>query len=277
MDQQPTRNPPAPAPGESYTERAIRAVAVVLASVVSLGVIAVPSWALAPGSADSPRAKAPGTLKPDTGSLLVEYYENFLRTRDLEAFTQQVPARFTHEGLANLVGSSDGQTRRAAVFALGLLGGMEDNALLARALRDEDSNVRGLAEGALWAVWFRADTPENNRMLEQVRVLISTQRLDEAIRLADRLIERSPKFAEAYNQRAIARFLQERFDASAADCRRVLEYNPYHIGALGGLAHCEIRLNRRADALKTYRRALKLQPHSEGIREMIAELESMFD
>ncbi len=277
MAQRLTSNSPAPAPDESFLARSPRPVALVLAAVVSLGVVAVPSWARAPGPADSPKAKAPDTLKPDTGSLLVEYYETYLRTRDLEAFTHQVPARFTREGLARLVESPDGQTRRAAIFALGLFGGIEDNALLARALRDDNPNVRSLAEGALWAVWFRADTPENNQTLEQVRSLIGDRRLDEAIRLADRLIDRSPKFAEAYNQRAIAEFFLGRFDASAADCRRVLEHNPYHIGALGGLAQCEIRLNRRADALKTYRRALKLQPHSEGIREMIALLESMFD
>ena len=110
-----------------------------------------------------------------------------------------------------------------------------------------------------------------------MRDLIGERRLEEAIRLADRLIDRSPKFAEAYNQRAIAEFFQGRFDASAADCRRVLEHNPYHIGALGGLAQCEIRLNRRGDAIKTLRRSQKLQPHSEGIREMIALLESAFD
>jgi Flp pilus assembly protein TadD len=232
---------------------------------------------MAPGSADSPRVKAAGILEPVTGELLVEYYETFLRTRDLDAFTQQVPARFTREGLAQLSESSDGRTRRAAIFALGHFGNNEDNALLARALRDDDPMVRGLAEGALWTLWFRADTPENNRMLEQVRDLIAGRRLEDAIRLADRLIERSPKFAEAYNQRAIAEFFRGRFDASAADCRRVLEYNPYHIGALGGLAQCEMRLDRRGDALKTYRRALKLQPHDEGIREMISRLEGMFD
>ena len=273
MNRRPTRN--ASPHGGSSLARSLRPLAVMAA--MTLGVVAVPSWARAPGSADLPRAKAPGTLKPDTGALLVEYFENFLRTQNLDAFTQQASARFTREGLARLVESSDGQTRRAAVFALGHLGSIEDNALLARVLRDDDPSVRGLAEGALWAVWFRADTPENNRTLGQVRDLIGGQRYDEAIRLADRLIQRSPKFAEAYNQRAIAEFIQERFDASAADCRRVLEHNPYHIGALGGLAQCEIRLNRRSDALKTLRRSQKLQPHSEGIREMIALLEAAFD
>ncbi len=276
MALQPTKDLPASAAGGASLARTLRPLAV-LTVAASLGIVAVPSWALAPGSSDSAKAKTPDALKPDTGSLLVEYYENLLRTRDLDAFTQQVTPRFTREGRARLAGSNDGQTRRAAIFALGLLGRIEDNALLARALRDDDPIVRSHAEGALWSVWFRADTPENNRMLERVRDLIGEQRLEEAIRLADRLIDRSPKFAEAYNQRAIAEFIRGRFDASAADCRRVLEYNPYHIGALGGLARCEIRLNRRGEALKILRRSLKLQPHSEGLRLMISQLESAFD
>ncbi len=266
----------APTAGGYPLARSPRPVVVVLAAV-SLVFSTVASQANTPGPADSPRVEGRGTLKSDTGSLLVEYYENFLRTRDLAAFTQQVPARFTREGLARLVESSDGKTRRAAIFALGHFGGNEDNALLARALRDDDPIVRGLAEGALWGVWFRADTPENNRLLEQVRDLIGKQRLEEAMRQVNRLIERSPKFAEAYNQRAIAEFIRGRFDASAADCRRVLELNSYHIGALGGLAQCEIRLNRRGDALTTLRRSQKLQPHNEGIRQTIAALEAAFD
>jgi tetratricopeptide (TPR) repeat protein len=276
MASQPTWKCPAPAPGRPFLRRTSCHVAVVVAAL-SLGSAAAPSMARAPGSADSPRTRTSGTLEPDTGSLLVGYYETFLRDQDLDAFCQRVPARYTRGDLARLVGSSEMQTRRAAIFALGLFGGYENNALIARALRDGDPTVRNLAEGALWAIWFRADTPENNRMLEQVRGLVASQRLEEAIQMATRLIDRSPKFAEAYNQRAIAEFFLGRYDESATDCRRVLEHNPYHIGALGGLAQCEIRLNRRSDALKTFRRALKLQPHSEGIREAITLLEAMQD
>ena len=128
------------------------------------------------GSCARPRrlAQSRGPRHPGAGHRVVarRVLRGLPPDRDLEAFSQQVPARFTREGLAHLVESSDGQTRRAAIFALGLFGGIEDNALLARALRDDDPNVRSLAEGALWAVWFCADTPENNQMLEQVRVLI---------------------------------------------------------------------------------------------------------
>jgi cytochrome c-type biogenesis protein CcmH/NrfG len=39
------------------------------------------------------------------------------------------------------------------------------------------------------------------------------------------------------------------------------------------LAQCQLNLNRRRDALKSLRRALKLRPHNSSLRESIHELE----
>src|SRR5690606_12090469 len=121
---------------------------------------------------------------------------------------------------------------------------------------DDDPIVRGLASDALWAIWFRADTPENNARLREVRERMNLGRLDEAHRLATELIALAPEFAEAYNQRAIASYSLGRFAESAADCRRVLELNPYHFGALNGLAGCYLKLGRTDLALETFRRLL---------------------
>jgi len=235
---------------------------------------AVFTTAMADTSIDSPRFGAPGMLEPHTGSLLVDYYEAFLRDQDIESFQQHVSARYTEGTLARLIESGNPQARRAAVLSLGLFGTYEVNAAVARALRDTDLTVRRLAGDALWAIWFRADTPENNKTLEQVSQLIGHQRLEQAVELATRLLERSPRFAEAYNQRAIAHFAQEHFEESAADCRRVLEHNPYHFGALSGLAQCQLRLGQRREALKTFRRALRLQPYNDGLREAVDALEA---
>jgi tetratricopeptide (TPR) repeat protein len=212
--------------------------------------------------------------EPRTGSLLTDYYDTYLRDHDIDGFRLHVSARYTEGTLARLVESGDTQSRRAAVLALGIFGGYGNNAVLARALRDHDPTVRSLAENALWAVWFRADSDENNQSLERISLLNSRHRYDEAIALANRLTERAPRFAEAYNQRAMAHFFLGRFEESAADCRRVLERNPYHFGALTGLARCQLRLDQRDEALNTFRRALNLQPYSEGLREVIATLEA---
>ena len=133
----------------------------------------------------------------------------------------------------------------------------------ARHFSDDDSVVRTMAEDALWAIWSRADTPEHNQALNQVQLAISREQLDQAEVLVTRLIAVAPNFAEAYNQRAIIYFLQGRFAESVQDCQQVLSRNPYHFGAISGMAQSQVRLNRPQDALKSLRRALKLQPHRD--------------
>ena len=204
-----------------------------------------------------------------TRSLVVDYYESFLSDRDLERYRDQILTRYTETTLARILATSVAvQARRGAVLALGIIGTFaESNAALGKALQDDDPVVRTMAESALWAVWFRADSPENNQTLDEIRFLIGNHRLEAAIELANRLIARAPGFAEAYNQRAIAQFIQGQYAQSAEDCQRVLRLNPYHIGALSGLAQCQLELHRPKEALRTLWKAWKLQPHSLSIRQ----------
>jgi tetratricopeptide (TPR) repeat protein len=212
-------------------------------------------------------------LEPFTAGLLVDYYDAFLRDQDLDVFRQSVLARYTEGTLARLVQNGNPPARRAAVLALGLTGSMACNAAVAGAMKDPDPSVRGLAQSALWAIWFRAGRPEENATLEEIHELISRGRYEEAEETATRLIHRAPGFAEAHNQRAIAAYFQGRLAESASDCLRTLELNPYHIGALSGLGQCYTRMGERAKALDVYRRALELQPYSDTLRELIVQIE----
>jgi tetratricopeptide (TPR) repeat protein len=239
------------------------------------GPAAFPTAATAGVSSDSSRRNgASGMLEPHTGSLLVDYYETYLRDQDIAAFRLHVSGRYMEGTLARLVDSPNTQARRAAVLALGLYGSFGANAAVARALKDSDPTVRSLADNALWAIWFRADTPENNATLEKVVNLISHQQFDDAAELATKLIDRAPRFAEAYNQRAIARYYTGRFAESAQDCQAVIERNPYHFGALAGLAKCQLRIGQREPAVATLRRASKLQPYNEELKAWITTLEA---
>jgi tetratricopeptide (TPR) repeat protein len=212
--------------------------------------------------------------EPQTGSLLVTYYTTYLADHDIEEFQRNVSARYTEGTLARLVESPDIQARRASVLALGLSGSYAVNGTVARALRDPDPTVRSIADIALWSIWFRADTPENNATLEKTRALNGQQQYDQAMALATKLIERSPRFAEAYNQRAIAEFFLDKFKDSAEDCKKVLERNPYHSGALSGLAQCQLQLGQKGEALETLKRASKLRPYSQDLRIMIESIEA---
>ncbi len=208
------------------------------------------------------------------GSLLADYYEDFLIDRDVEAFRRRVEAKYTQPTLIRLLDSGDPQSRRAAVLSLGLFGEYSCNSNVAKSLRDGDARVRDLAANALWAIWFRAGTPEQNRRLEEIRVMIAREQYDRAIHAATALIEVAPEFAEAYNQRAIAKYASARLNESADDCRKVIQLNPYHFGALSGLGQCQLKLDNRGEALRTFRRALRLQPYSDGLRELVVELEA---
>jgi tetratricopeptide (TPR) repeat protein len=225
---------------------------------------------------DRPGIAAAGPSQSQIESLLDEYFRLFLADRDFDAFRERVAGRYSEATLCRLAAESPGvTTRRAAVLALGAVGGYRSsNPVLGRALRDPDPVVRGLAEDALWSLWFRADTPEHNRALELVKQLMARAELNRAEALASRLVVSAPGFAEAYNQRAIIYFEQGRFAESAQDCQRVLVINPYHFGAMGGLAQCQLRLNQPAEALKTLRRAMRTQPYNNELRRSLKFIEA---
>jgi tetratricopeptide (TPR) repeat protein len=212
--------------------------------------------------------------EPRSAPLLIDYLDSYRQDNDLDAFHQKVMARYTEGTLCRLLRSGNPAARRASALALGLVGSFNVNTQVGEALKDRDPIVRSYASQALWAIWFRADSPENNAALQEVRDLILRGRFRDAEQLATRLIARAPQFAEAFNQRAIALFSQGRYVESAADCQRVLRLNSYHIGALGGLAQCYLRLGNREGALESFRQALRLQPFEDDLRQTIAVLEA---
>lgn len=216
-------------------------------------------------------------------ALLVEFYEELprhgngdsgaakaTRLKALNAFRQKVVGRYTEGTLQRLLASPDARSRRAAVLALELVGTMASNACLARTLRDEDAAVRDLAAGALWSLWFRADTPPHNRELQRILRNADPARARAGL---DALIRKAPRFAEAYNQRAILSFRLEEYERSVEDCQAALKLNPFHFGALAGMAQCYMRLRKPRAALRAFRHAFRINPGLEEVGETIRALE----
>ena len=75
--------------------------------------------------------------------------------------------------------------------------------------------------------------------------------LNEAHVLLDALLIKQPDFAEAWNQRAFAKFLKGDLYASLTDIDETLKREPRHFGALAGRARIEMRLGRPEAAVKT--------------------------
>jgi len=196
--------------------------------------------------------------------------------RGLNRFKKAVEGRYNEASLERLLFCPSPEVRQAAVLALGLTGTMKMNPYLAYRLHDEDPIVSELAADALWSVWFRADTNENNQELQRLMKLKVDE--DSAIQVLAgfrALIEKSPRFAEAYNQRAIVYFRLGDLAKSIADCEKVLRLNPYHFGAAGGLAQCFMKQKKLRAALRIYRRANRINPNLDGVKQVIDSLERM--
>jgi tetratricopeptide (TPR) repeat protein len=194
----------------------------------------------------------------------------------LQKFQRSVAARYNEASLEKLLGVGDAEVRRASVLALGLIGSMNVNAALAVRLHDDDLAVSELAADALWSVWFRAGAPEHNRELQRLMQL-ELVAADAGAILAgfDSLIRKASRFAEAYNQRAIVHFRRGDLARSIADCDRALRLNPYHFGAASGMAQCFMKQKKFRAALRNYRRALRIHPRLDGVRQAIESLEKL--
>ncbi len=196
--------------------------------------------------------------------------------KGLSRFKRSVQARYNEATLQRLLRWQEAEVRQAAVLALGLAGTMKVNPNLASCLHDEDPTVRRLAGEAMWSIWFRADTPENNAELQRVILL----RLDEVgpeVILADfeALLHKAPRFAEVYNQRGIFNFRCGSYSRAATDCDRALRLNPCHFGAASGLGQCFMKQKKLRAALRGFRRALRINPSLDGVRQTIASIERL--
>lgn len=158
------------------------------------------------------------------------------------------------------------------------LGGTAGNGVsmrLAPLLRHHDRSVVEAAERALWSIWFRAGSPVSRRRIRRAVLLMREDRFQEATDELDRIIAEDPDYAEAYHQRAIARYLMDDPMGSIADCRCTLALNPVHFGALVGMGHCLADLGQLCDALGCYRATLEVHPRMDGVRQAIRSIRSL--
>jgi tetratricopeptide (TPR) repeat protein len=179
------------------------------------------------------------------------------------------------QALAALAKRDDVEARRQAAEALGETGVMADVPVLTQALRDQDPDVRTLAEHSLWLVWSRSGDPEIDRIF--VRGVEEMQRGDlaEAVGTFTEIIKRRPDFAEAWNKRATAYYLAGEFEKSLADCDEVMRRNPVHFGALSGYGLIYLRLGTPEEALLYFERALDVNPNLAGIEQAVQAIKQL--
>jgi len=209
---------------------------------------------------------------PTRPPLLLVLYQRYLDHQDSGEFARGASRLYSAGTLQRLARHPSREVRRAAVLALGFIGDYDANHTMGCALLDEDRTVRTLADNGIRAVWTRAGNEAERRELEAIVRLNAARLHKEALGRATWMIERTPWFAEAWHQRAVAQAAIGRLVESIRDCHQVMEINPYHFVAATSMGQIYLRLGNPVSALECFRRALRLNPNLEGVRAQVDRL-----
>lgn len=113
---------------------------------------------------------------------------------------------------------------------------------------------------ALWQVWTEAPDAAAQELLDRGMAQRQSYDFAGAVETFTALIALCPDYAEGWNQRAFARFLQEDYEPALADLDEALSRSPTHTAAMSGKALTLIRMGRASQAQSVLREAVALNP-----------------
>ena len=205
-------------------------------------------------------------------SEFVAVVQPLLARQDANGLREVLRARWTTDQIKAILHSDNTDARKVACLALALIGRKCAIPCVAEQLKDPDEVVNQMAEHALLSIWLRAGTEDANAALWRGMRALDRRDIECAMKHFTKAIDLDPTFAEAYNQRAIAKYLGERYDESIEDCLEAIERMPCHFLAWSGMGHCHAHSGRMKDAVRCYERAIAINPHLEAVREALREL-----
>ena len=126
----------------------------------------------------------------------------------------------------------------------------------------------------IWSLWYQSGDGGADILMGQARHTLRLGQHQAAVELVDEVLQLTPKYAEAWNLRALILFNMGRDAESALNLKRALALEPRHFGAMTGLAHINIRARNWSGALKAIRSALEIHPFL-GERKLLPRLEKL--
>lgn len=141
-------------------------------------------------------------------------------------------------------------------------------------LKSPDEEVRQRATHELWRRWFEQKGVTGLEQIRRAEVWLEAGEFAEAETVLTQLIHDLPDFAEAWNRRAVLYYTTRQFKKALEDCKRVVQLNPIHFGALHGMGLCYAALGNYREAIHAFRQALEIQPYSIENQRLILECTS---
>jgi len=151
------------------------------------------------------------------------------------------------------------------------------DALFERIAVTDDSEEAAAVQRKIWQIWLRAGQAQLDALMEKGIEALTVNELERAIELFTEIIETSPNFAEGWNKRATAYYLNGDFTASVRDIERTLALEPRHFGAVSGMGLIFLSRGDKVGALQAFTRVLEINPHATGAREHVRRLNEVLD
>ena len=116
-------------------------------------------------------------------------------------------------------------------------------------------------------------SPTADLLLSWATEAIEAKNYPLALDVLDQIIVIKPDFAEAWNKRATVYYLIDDYSASLSDIRQRWRLQPRHFGALAGFGMILEALDRKAEAIRVFKRALEIDPRLDQVSETLEKLE----
>lgn len=124
---------------------------------------------------------------------------------------------------------------------------------------ESEAEAADVAED-IWATWLESGSPSADLVMSRAVEAINFGDIELAHELLDRVVLLRPDFAEAWHRRAGLFLSEENYSEALRDLNQALEAEPRHFGAWLGMGFVLEQLGGEAEALESYREALKIYP-----------------
>jgi len=204
---------------------------------------------------------------------LIQAFQAYLKDLDTASFVMAFGPRYSLGTLQRLAECGNLACRRAAAFALGLIGDGSTVQILGPLLAHEDRHIRLVADDGIKSIWQRRHSLFYQNQSESVSSLIEQGKHQRAIVLADSLINLDSEVPDWWCQRGLAKLHLEDVNGALHDCERATRVCRFHYPAWIGLAYCRLEQSEPLAALNCFRQSLDIYPDLEHIRVHVRQLE----
>src|ERR1700722_5544288 len=146
--------------------------------------------------------------------------------------------------------------------------------LYARLAASKDADETGGIITLLLHSYSESGSDTADLLLRRARQAIGIEQYSDALKILDATIALLPDWAEGWNARATARYLDDDYNGSMGDIAQTLKREPNHLGALMGMGAILEARGKREEALKVYERALAIAPHWRNAQEAADKLKA---